>query len=197
MTAELTPLPPGEVSLLAARGAPDLAAAGYVEAEYAVRGTATAHAGETADFATRVVVRRPEDPARASGTLLAEWLNVSSGQDSAPDWAYLEAEILRRGHTWVGVSAQYVGIEGGRGSGVMGDNPLPSLRTVDPGSASSTSSMAEKWDRFGAGSPVACTAASRPAFQRGRSGSSCGFSPNIPSLASSRSAGTAMPGRAS
>ena len=39
---------------------------------------------------------------------------MSSGQDAAPDWTYLGEEILRRGHAWVGVSAQYVGVEGGR-----------------------------------------------------------------------------------
>jgi alpha/beta hydrolase family protein len=141
--ADFTPLPPGEASLLAARGAPDLAAAGYLEAEYVARGTATSHGGDTADFVTRVVVRRPSDPARASGTLLAEWLNVSSGHDSAPDWTYLEAEILRRGHTWVGVSAQYVGVEGGGGAvdtglgspGLKGNDPARYGELHHPGDA--------------------------------------------------------------
>lgn len=44
---------------------------------------------------------------------LVEWLNVSSGSDAAPDWTYLADEIVRRGHAWVGVSAQHVGVEGG------------------------------------------------------------------------------------
>ncbi len=116
---------------MSARPAPDYAAVGYAESEYVVRGTARSQAGETADYATRVVVRRPSDPARSSGTLLAEWLNVSSGQDSAPDWTYLEAEILRRGHTWVGVSAQYVGVEGGGGSVDTGLGS-PGLKGNDP-----------------------------------------------------------------
>ncbi|HWM75135.1 MAG TPA: alpha/beta hydrolase domain-containing protein [Nocardioides sp.] len=131
MTADFTPFPPGDVSLMSARPTPDFAAIGYVESEYVVRGTARSQAGETADYATRLVVRRPSDPARASGTLLAEWLNVSSGQDSAPDWTYLEAEILRRGHTWVGVSAQYVGVEGGGGSVDTGLGS-PGLKGNDP-----------------------------------------------------------------
>ena len=59
------------------------------------------------------MVRRPADPAAFSGTLVVEWLNVSSGADAAPDWTYLSDEIVRRGHVWVGVSAQYVGVEGG------------------------------------------------------------------------------------
>jgi Alpha/beta hydrolase domain len=140
---EYVALPDGGVSLMAARGAPDLAAAGYAETEYAVRGTATSLAGDTAPFATRILVRRPRDPERFSGTLVAEWFNVSSGQDAAPDWTYLEEEILRRGHTWVGVSAQHVGVEGGGGSvdtglgspGLKGNDPVRYGQLRHPGDA--------------------------------------------------------------
>ena len=69
-------------------------------------------------------------------------------------------------------------------------------RVVEPGLASSTSSIAAKCERFGAGSPVACTAASLPAFQSGSSGARDGCSPNIASFASSRSEGIAIRGRA-
>jgi hypothetical protein len=119
-------LPPGESGLLSARPGPDLTAAGYVEHEYVARGTAVSYRGDQppdgrwtlqedreASFATRVVVRRPESPASFSGTVVAEWLNVSSGSDAAPDWTYLADEIVRRGHVWVGISAQHVGVEGG------------------------------------------------------------------------------------
>ena len=131
MPTDHTPLPDGGVSLLSARPAPDLAGAGYVETEYVVRGTASSAAGDTADFATRVVVRRPADAGRFSGTLLAEWLNVSSGQDAAPDWTYLEPEILRSGHAWAGVSAQFAGVEGGGGSVDTGLGS-PGLKGNDP-----------------------------------------------------------------
>ena len=109
------------------------------ETEYVVRGTARSYAGDLpadgrsslavageAPFVTRCVVRRPADPGAFSGTLVAEWLNVSSGADAAPDWTYLSDEIVRRGHVWVGVSAQYVGVEGGvrRRSGTSGLRPL-------------------------------------------------------------------------
>jgi len=107
-------LPPGESGLLSARPGPDLAGAGYVEREYVARGTAVSYAGhEPAAFATRVAVRRPASPGSFSGTVVVEWLNVSSGSDAAPDWTYLADEIVRRGHAWVGVSAQYLGVEGG------------------------------------------------------------------------------------
>lgn len=101
---------------------------GYVQHEYVAAGTATDYVAEgeltadgewtlrtdsTADYRTRVLVRRPEDPAAASGTVIVEWLNVSGGLDANPDYASLEEEIVRQGHTWVGVSAQLIGISGG------------------------------------------------------------------------------------
>lgn len=103
---------------------PDLAAAGYVESEWMLSGTADSYRAletpadghwqvepaDQAPYATRLVVRRP---AVSSGTAVVEWLNVSSGEDASPDWTYLAEEIVRRGHTYVGVSAQHVGVEGG------------------------------------------------------------------------------------
>jgi hypothetical protein len=121
---------PGSVAhLVAVLPGPDLAAHGYVDAEYRATGSAVryladilppdgrvdAAPGGEADFATRVAVRRPARES-FSGTVVVEWLNVSSGDDVAPDYTYLAAEIVRRGHAWVGVSAQYVGVEGGRGT---------------------------------------------------------------------------------
>ncbi len=119
-------MPPGG-GLMSARPGPDLAAAGYTETEYAVSGTAPSYVADElptdgrwdlavsgrADFVTRAVLRRPSNPRAFSGTLVAEWLNVSSGADAAPDWTYLAEEIVRRGHAWIGISAQYIGVEGG------------------------------------------------------------------------------------
>ena len=141
-------MPPGSSGLLSARPEPDLAAHGYSEVEHVVSGRAVSygagerglpgdgrfdlHEGEQADYATRVVVRRPEGETRASGTLVAEWLNVSSGADTAPDWTFTCEEILRAGHTWVGVSVQHVGVEGGGGSVSVGAlPPPPGLRGTD------------------------------------------------------------------
>lgn len=107
---------------------PDLAAEGYVEEEYAAEGTATSYVaegtltpdgrwtfapGDSAPYRTRVLVRRPKDPKRFSGTTVVEWLNVSGGLDAGPDWTSLEEEIVRRGDAWVGVSAQLIGVDGG------------------------------------------------------------------------------------
>lgn len=62
-------------------------------------------------YATRVLVRRPADPARFNGTVVVEWLNVSAGQDLDFVYAATRELIVRAGYAWVGVSAQRVGVE--------------------------------------------------------------------------------------
>src|SRR5580658_8823755 len=67
----------------------DLAAHGYVEEEYFIKGmTSTYNApddqktGTVNDtghpYVTRVVVRRPADPRKFNGTVLVEWYNVTN-----------------------------------------------------------------------------------------------------------------------
>ncbi len=135
------PLTGGSTLLLAATPGADLPAAGYVETELAVAGSAASYAEgadglvvrDHADVTTRIVVRRPEDASRASGTVVLEWLNVSSGEDAAPGWTYLGEEVVRRGHVWVGLSAQRVGVEGGRTLvAVVDDQPSGGLRANGP-----------------------------------------------------------------
>jgi hypothetical protein len=107
---------------------PDLARDGYVQREYAASGTATSYkttstpthdgrwtfAPDThAAYRTRVLVRAPADPAKFSGTVVVEWLNVSGGVDANPEWTSTSEEIMRAGDAWVGVSAQRIGVEGG------------------------------------------------------------------------------------
>lgn len=106
----------------------DLEGLGYVEAEFEARGQAqsyqpvgehrhdgrgTAEAEGLAPFTTRLLVRRPADPADFSGTVVVEWLNVSGGIDASPDWDFLHRHLIRKGHAWIGVSAQKAGIDGG------------------------------------------------------------------------------------
>lgn len=130
-TAALAPLPPGDHRLHGARPPADLAARGWIEEEHAASGVATSPGGREAAYVVRVLVRRP--PAdRASGTLCAEWLNVSSGAEAAPDWTYLAEELLRSGHAWAGVSAQYVGVMGGQASVSVGDLASVGLVGADP-----------------------------------------------------------------
>jgi hypothetical protein len=124
--------------------------AGYVQHEFAASGTATSYTARgglpgngqwafapdgTASYKTRVVVREPANPAKFSGTVDVEWLNVSGGVDADPDWATLHNEITRSGDVWVGVSTQVIGVMGGQvlvaapgGEGLAGKG----LRKIDP-----------------------------------------------------------------
>ncbi|MFI0352631.1 alpha/beta hydrolase domain-containing protein [Actinomadura sp. 9N407] len=129
----------------------DLGACGYTADEYVVSGTATAfeHAGPvtqdgrwkarpagTAPYTTRIVVYRPADAAAFDGTVVVEWLNVSSGADAPAVWLMTHRQLLRAGHAWVGISAQRDGVEGGS---LFADLPgdwssitLPPLKESDP-----------------------------------------------------------------
>lgn len=134
------PFPP-----MTGRAPVDLAAAGFTESEWAASGEAGSYDAvatpadgrfeltdaDAAPFATRVLIRRPADPAQFSGVVLVEWLNVSGGQDAAPDWTYLADEILRAGHAWVGVSAQFLAVEGGDAAVGMGGQ-TKGLRATRP-----------------------------------------------------------------
>ena len=104
----------------------NLPSLGYtMETEFFVSGTASAYtnvnelasdgkwqveASEQADYKTRIVVIRPEDTADFNGTVMVEWLNVSAGFDSPPDWLATHTELIRKGYAWVGVSAQEFGV---------------------------------------------------------------------------------------
>ncbi len=61
-------------------------------------------------YTTRMVVRRPGDPAKFSGTVFIEWLNVSGMMDVAVMWGTSREYFMREGHVHVSVSAQLMGI---------------------------------------------------------------------------------------
>jgi hypothetical protein len=120
----------------------DFADVGFVQEEFFLSGTATsfsnlnelgrdgrweAEPADEAEYTTRVVVYRPENPADFSGTVVVEWLNVTQGFDVPVGWGAGHVEALRRGHAWVNVSAQLVGIEGVPGAAL----PL-ALKVADP-----------------------------------------------------------------
>ena len=105
----------------------DLAQHGYVEQEFSAAGTAHAFRATStpsdgkwsvtpttsASYRTRILVRRPANAEMFSGTVFVEWMNESAGE-SAPDWDYLNPEIVDAGDAWVGVSAQALGVDGGK-----------------------------------------------------------------------------------
>ncbi len=122
----LVPLTGGRgLRLIRSPADPDLDAIGYLQSEWRASGTAgslDAPDGLSSDgrwslvpgpersFTTRLVLRRPAEDLRCSGTLVVEWLNVSSGTDTAPVFGVAGAEMARAGHVWVGVSAQWAGV---------------------------------------------------------------------------------------
>jgi len=108
----------------------DLSQYGYVEDEYFLSGdayrydTATGTLNDAAarietggaggdgkyPFKTRIVVRRPANPADANGIVIAEWNNVTSTQDVEFNWFGDPYFLLKHGYTFVGVTAQTVGV---------------------------------------------------------------------------------------
>jgi hypothetical protein len=131
------PITTGQVIEPVSALAPNLAANGYVEQEFFASGTATAFrpTSEPSDgrwsiapttrafYRTRILVRRPSDPARFNGTVVVEWMNVSVAE-SAPEWDYLNPELMRDGYAYVAVSAQALGVDGG--AALLGSSTAPS-----------------------------------------------------------------------
>jgi len=109
----------------------DLATVGYEQAEFFLSGTASSYTSatslatdgkwtvsvkDTAPYKTRAVVDRPIDASKFNGTVVVEWMNVTSGMDTQADWMQAHVALIREGFAYVGVSAQRVGIEGVPGS---------------------------------------------------------------------------------
>jgi len=88
-------------------------------------------ARDVAPYTTRIIVKRPLDPADFSGTVLVEWNNVTAGFESSPDFIFAREEILRKGHVHIAVSAQLAGIDAAPGGGLVGDFGAP-LKLADP-----------------------------------------------------------------
>jgi hypothetical protein len=124
----------------------DLATVGYEQQEYFVRGSARSFASaeplppdgrwnvkpaEEAPFTTRIVVYRPVDLANFRGTVVVEWLNVSAGFDTAPDWLAAHNVAIREGIIWIGVSAQAGGVPGD--AAAVGGLASGGLKATDPG----------------------------------------------------------------
>lgn len=98
----------------------DLPARGYVEEEFLVSGNGNRYrlkdpqsTAEWVDgghpYTTRILVRRPTDPAKFNGIVLVEWFNVSGGQDIDFLFAAIRNHLIDADYAWVGVSVQAVG----------------------------------------------------------------------------------------
>jgi hypothetical protein len=89
---------------------------GFVEEEYIVSGTANVYDWpanpadplivkyRNAPYATRILVRRPIDLSRFSGTVIVETMNPARQFDMAIMHGFLNEHTLDHGHAWIGVS---------------------------------------------------------------------------------------------
>ena len=99
----------------------DLTSLGYVEEEYFFSGTANVYSTPTLatgtiassghPYKSRIIVRRPTSPAKFNGTVLVEWVNVTSGYNNDTLFRGSQDHLVRAGYAYVGVSAQRVGVQ--------------------------------------------------------------------------------------
>ena len=156
---------------------------GYEEREYVAAGTASSYsaAGElaadgewtfepdaSADYRTRVIVRRPADVADASGTVLVEWLNVSGGVDADPEFVTFArgdpasgphvgrgVRTGHRGRGWSGGGPRRRARRRGRGQGPQGPRPgALRRRWSTPATPSRTTSSRRSRGAVRAGGPA-------------------------------------------
>lgn len=104
----------------------NLAEVGYVENEFKLSGIANTYKrsgrwrsdGKWAvgvsradvPYATRMLVRRPSDPAKFNGIVIIEWLNNTAFMDVDVIWGQSHDALIREGYAWVGLSAQAFGV---------------------------------------------------------------------------------------
>jgi hypothetical protein len=77
----------------------------YVEEEFFFSGTSPMA------YTSRMLVRRPRDPAKFTGTVFVEWYNVSGQEDFDPLWMYSWEYFMRQGHVEISVTAQKTGAD--------------------------------------------------------------------------------------
>ena len=102
------------------RAPQDLRKLGYVEEEYFFSGAANVYdwpangpavvRTANAPYTTRVLVRRPIDARRFSGTVVVEMLNPSNRMDLNIGWAISHEHWTRKGDAWVGITAKPISV---------------------------------------------------------------------------------------
>jgi hypothetical protein len=123
------PIPVTETSHPFAATDIPLANYGYTEEEFYVSGTGYTYntsgavnvngskiltggpnGNGTYPFKTRIIVRRPTDPSKFNGKVVAEWENVTAGYDLEANWYGDPYYLLKHGYAFVGIDAQNVGV---------------------------------------------------------------------------------------
>ena len=145
----------------------DLAANGYVEEEFEYAGNAFVYdrtgpneqtatkittGGDLNDgkfpYRTRMIVRRPVNPADFNGTVIVEWMNVTAGFDVEWNWFGDPQYLIDNGYAWVGISAQNTGV-----NFLKGFNPsrYGDLTIADAGANPQNDADPLSFDIYGAG----------------------------------------------
>ena len=123
------------------RSPENLRGIGYVEEEYLFSGAANVYdwpangaavvRTSNAPYTTRVLIRRPADAKRFSGTVVVEMLNPSNRMDLNIGWAISHEEWVRRGDAWVGITSKPISVvalkqfDAKRYAALSWANPLP------------------------------------------------------------------------
>lgn len=90
----------------------NLSAVGYKEEEYFLSGKANVYDWKedgstpvlnTGDYTNRILVRKPVNPQKFSGTVIVDLFNATNGYDVGYSWAYADL-FTSRGHAWVGIT---------------------------------------------------------------------------------------------
>src|SRR3954471_910601 len=99
----------------------DLRARGYVEEEYLVSGTANVYDWDAANkavvrtagvpYTTRMLVRRPMNPQKQSGTVVVEPLNPSNRFDLNIGWGFAHDQFMRDGDVWIGFTSKPIDVQ--------------------------------------------------------------------------------------
>jgi len=113
------PVTPSSRPLLEAdrtQPAVDLVSKGYIEQEYFLSGNANIYEFDpygnlavkvpNAKYTDRILLRRPKDGQKFSGSVIVEILNPAFGYDVAPFWDYSHAYFMAHGDAWVGVTSK-------------------------------------------------------------------------------------------
>jgi hypothetical protein len=146
----------------------DLAKIGYVEEEFLISGTANVYdwpaAGQVvvrtqgAPYTSRLLIRRPANRTRFSGTVAVEMQNPSNLFDLNLGWTISHREFARSGDVWVGITAKPVSVAAlknfnpTRYAALSWANPLP---VDDPRNCSTVARDSDRtsenglvWDMF-------------------------------------------------
>lgn len=141
----------------------DPAARGYVEQEYLISGRANLYSwpnldtltvGATGLYTTRILIRRPADPARFSGSVRVEPLNPTSGHDLDAEWEIAHDGFMRAGDAYVGITvspdtiAALKRFDPGRYATLSMRSPLPPANdcAARPGATVSSGEPGLAWD---------------------------------------------------